>query len=98
MPPLGLEPWTFLLEQAHSTQSRGHVRALPSLIIAYRCRLGCRRVDCESNVCSDFRSSEESAKSRSLLTGMRGKLPDRPDLLFGLLKVSGDFGSLPPRS
>ena len=67
-------------------------------IIAYRCRLSCRRVDCESNVCSDFRSSGESAKSRSLLTGMRGKLPDRPDLLFGLLKVSGDFGSLPPRS
>ena len=22
MPPLGLEPWTFLIEQAHSTQNR----------------------------------------------------------------------------
>ena len=31
MPPLGLVPWTFLMEQAHSTQNRLHQPALPSL-------------------------------------------------------------------
>ena len=36
MPPLGLEPWTFLIEQAHSTQNRVHVLDLPSLLIRYR--------------------------------------------------------------
>ena len=33
MPPLGLEPWTFLIEQAHSTQNRVKKLKLPSLAI-----------------------------------------------------------------
>ena len=31
MPPLGLEPWTFLIEHAHSTQNRVQNPKLPSL-------------------------------------------------------------------
>ena len=33
MLPPGVEPWTFLMEQAHSTQNRQHQPALPSLLI-----------------------------------------------------------------
>ena len=33
MPPLELEPWTFLIEQAHSTQNQGHLPKRPTLPI-----------------------------------------------------------------
>ena len=36
MPPLGLEPWTFLIEQAHSTQNRVQNPKLPSLDMTKR--------------------------------------------------------------
>ena len=34
MLPPGLEPWTFLIEQAHSTQNLEHLLELPALDIA----------------------------------------------------------------
>ena len=39
---MGLEPWTVLIEQAHSTTNLVHVRALPCLLISDQSSVLCR--------------------------------------------------------